>query len=403
MSILSSLRNLIFNTPYAKNDENSSRVKRRLFSIYNKDLASNETIFAAITMLSNAIASALSLRSGYEKVKPKEHNLARLLRDGPNPNQTMFEFIRIMEVLRNSKGRAYAIKEYDDYLDTKYIWPLDPDYVTTFIDKDTKEIWYQIGMEDEYRYIHNRDIISVNHISSDGHSSISPISVLSNSLDYDAQIKSLSIEQLENGIGFRYAFKVNGNIDATKLAEYHNLIKEYMDKGIVYLDNGKSLEELKNSSFIDPKVFEVEEITVARVARVFNIPPHKLSAKNITYSSAEQGDLEFLVDTVLPIARMYEQELNKKCISELEKDNGYEIKFNLNGFARADMKTRGEFYFKMVRSAGLTPNDVRAFEDMPPKPGGDDLLISRDLIPIKDIHLLFESTNNNIKGGENFE
>jgi hypothetical protein len=62
------------------------------------------------------------------------------------------------------------------------------------------------------------------------------------------------------------------------------------------------------------------------------------------------------------------------------------------------MKTRGEFYFKMIRSAGLTPNDVRIFEDMPPKPGGDDLMVSRDLIAIKDLPFLL-----NQKGGETNE
>lgn len=363
-------------------------------------MATNETIFAAITMLSNTVASIpISLRCGYDKVKASDHNLAKIFRDGPNPNQTMFEFIRTMEVIRNSKGIAYAIQEYDDYyMDLKHLWIIDPDCVTPYIDSDTKEIWYQITINNESKYIHNRHIIAVNHISTDGYSGLNPISILSNSLEYDAKIKSLSIEQLENGIGFRYAFKVNGNLDSKKISEYHNLIQDYMEKGIIYLDSGKVLEELKNNSFIDPKVFEVEEITVSRVARVYNIPSHKLSAKNTTYSSAEQGDLEFLVDTILPIVRMYEQQFNKKSIQENYRNEGYESKFNLNGFARADMKTRGEFYFKMVRSAGLTPNEMRMFEDMPPKPGGDDLLISRDLIPIKDLHLILESSNG--KGGD---
>lgn len=390
----------MFKTPFKKNNEKNSRSKKRIFSINNKELATNETIFAAITMLSNTVASIpISLRCGYDKVKANDHNLAKIFRDGPNPNQTMFEFIRTMEVIRNAKGVAYAIQEYDDYyMDLKYLWIIDPDCVTPYIDSDTKEIWYQITINNESKYIHNRHIIAVNHISIDGYSGLNPISILSNSLEYDAKIKSLSIEQLENGIGFRYAFKVNGNLDSKKLSEYHNLIQDYMEKGIIYLDSGKVLEELKNNSFIDPKVFEVEEITVSRVARVYNIPSHKLSTKNTTYSSAEQGDLEFLVDTILPIVRMYEQQFNKKSIQENDRNEGYESKFNLNGFARADMKTRGEFYFKMVRSAGLTPNEMRMFEDMPPKPGGDDLLISRDLIPIKDLHLILESSSG--KGGD---
>lgn len=395
MGIISWAKGLFFKTPSIDFLQRGSRA----FSFSNGELANNETIFAAITMLSNAIASApISLRQGYDKVKPLDDNFSKLLRDGPNSNMSTFKFIRLMETIRNVKGNAYAIKEYDYYGDISSIWVLDSDFVTPIIDTDTKELWYRISTKNGDDYFHNRHIIDVSHISTDGANGISPISVLSNTLNYDKSVKELSLEQLQNSVNFRYAFKVNGNIDPIKLAEYHKLIESYMKKGIIYLDNGKSLEELKDRSSIDPKIFEVEEITVSRVARVFNIPPHKLQAKNVTYASAEQGDLEFLVDTVLPIARMYEQEFNKKCLSENQKHKGYEVKFNLNGFARADMRTRGEFYFKMIRSAGLTPNEVRMLEDMPPKQGGDDLMVSRDLIAIKDLPLLL-----NQKGGEKVE
>ncbi|MCR8744345.1 phage portal protein [Romboutsia lituseburensis] len=395
MGIISWAKGLFFKTPSIDFLQRGSRA----FSFSNGELANNETIFAAITMLSNAIASApISLRQGYDKVKPLDDNFSKLLRDGPNSNMSTFKFIRLMETIRNVKGNAYAIKEYDYYGDISSIWVLDSDFVTPIIDTDTKELWYRISTKNGDDYFHNRHIIDVSHISTDGANGISPISVLSNTLNYDKSVKELSLEQLQNSVNFRYAFKVNGNIDPIKLAEYHTLIESYMKKGIIYLDNGKSLEELKDRSSIDPKIFEVEEITVSRVARVFNIPPHKLQAKNVTYASAEQGDLEFLVDTVLPIARMYEQEFNKKCLSEKQKHKGYEVKFNLNGFARADMRTRGEFYFKMIRSAGLTPNEVRMLEDMPPKQGGDDLMVSRDLIAIKDLPLLL-----NQKGGEKVE
>lgn len=126
------------------------------------------------------------------------------------------------------------------------------------------------------------------------------------------------------------------------------------------------------------------------------MPAHKLYAGKQSYSSSEQADLEYLVDTILPIIRMYEQEFNKKCLTTIDR-NKYEIKFNLSGFARADMKTRGEFYQKMVRCGGLTPNEIRELEDRPPKQNGDDLMVSRDLIKIKDLHLLL-SNKNNLKG-----
>lgn len=394
MGILSWMRGVFYKTPFLRFLPGATRS----FSFSNSELANNETIFSIITRLSNSIASApITLRKGYDKVPPKEHKFSRLLRDGPNPNMTTFQFIRVMETSRNVKGKSYGIIEYDYYYDISAIWILDSDYVTPVIDADTKELYYRISTKNGDDYIHNSHIIEVNHISTDGINGISPIKVLNNTLEYDRSIKELSLQQLSNNVNFRYAFKIQGNIDPKKLQEYHKLIEEYMKKGVIYLDSGKSLEELSERSVIDAKVFEVEEITVSRVARVFNIPLSKVLSKQST-SSAEQDNLEYLVDTILPIIRMYEHEFNKKCLSSADKDKGYEIKFNLNGFARADMKTRGEFYFKMIRSAGLTPNEVRMLEDLPPKPGGDDLMVSRDLIAIKDLPLLLSS---NTGGGEN--
>ncbi|XQT20927.1 HK97 family phage portal protein [Clostridioides difficile] len=396
MGIMNWLRNLSFGTPSIRVGQ---RNKSSPFSFCNDTLASNETIFAAITMLANSIASVpISLRNGYEKVKPSEHYIATMLRDGFNKNDTMFEFIRLMEVIRNTKGSAYAIKEYDYYDNISDIWVLDSDFVTPIIDTDTKEMWYRISTKAGDSYFHNSHIIAVNHIKEGSERGISPINVLKNTLNYDREVKELSLAQLSNNIDAKYAFKISGNFSKEKLTEYHEMIKNYMDKGIIYLDSGKSLEELKNKSFIDPKIFEVEEITVSRVARVFTMPAHKLYAGKQSYSSSEQADLEYLVDTILPIIRMYEQEFNKKCLTTLDR-NKYEIKFNLSGFARADMKTRGEFYQKMVRCGGLTPNEIRELEDRPPKQDGDDLMVSRDLIKIKDLHLLL-SNKNNLKGGD---
>lgn len=397
MGVVGWLKRLFFKTPFSKILPNSTRT----FSFSNGELANNETIFSIITRLSNSIASApITLRKGYDKVRPIEHDFSRLLRDGPNPNMTMFQFTRVMETGRNVKGKAYGIIEYDDLYDISAIWPLDSDYVTPIINTDTKELWYRVSTKNGDDYIHSRHIIEVSHISVDGINGISPIKVLKNTLDYDRAIKELSLQQLSNNVNFRYVFKIQGNIDPKKLEEYHTLIQDYMKKGIIYLDAGKTLDELSERSIIDAKVFETEEITVSRVARVFNVPLSKVLSKQGT-TNAEQGDLEYLVDTILPIVRMYEHEFNKKCLSNEEKNQGYEIKFNLNGFARADMQTRGEFYFKMIRSAGLTPNEVRMLEDLPPKPGGDDLMVSRDLIAIKDLPLLLNNTGGGENNGEN--
>ena len=91
-------------------------------------------------------------------------------------------------------------------------------------------------------------------------------------------------------------------------------------------------------------MFEVENITVQRVERVFNIVG-KLIKDNTGTQDTE--DLIFLKDTILPIIREYESEFTRKLLNSLEIDQECEIKFNMSGFARATMEKRGNFYQQM--------------------------------------------------------
>ncbi len=361
------------------------------YSFTNGSLASNETIFSAITMLSTAIASLpVSLRIGGRKLGPDEHNVARLLKWGPCPNFTTFEFIRTMEVLRDSTGAGYAIKEPDKYGNVAALWLLKTENVSPRIDRESRELYFRIvdDLSFEEVYLHSSAVISVSHISSDGINPINPIQVLRNTLDYDREVKEFSVDQMQNGLRAKVVIKwPSTQLGPEQIDEYNKVIAKFKKSGILYLDKGKELTELSGNSIIDPKVFEVENITIARVARVYNIPLEKFLPEKTSYTSSEQADLNYLRDAVLPIVRMYEEEFTNKLLSIQDREKGVEIKWNMSGFIRADTNTRGDFYQKAIRSGWLNRDEVRALEDYPPIPGGlgQTYLVSRDLTSIEQI------------------
>lgn len=379
MGLISFLKNFNFKTPFKLFVNGGNRE----FSFTNRDLATNETIFAAVTMLSNGIACApISVRKKYEKLTPEENKLARLLEYGPNSFMTTFQFIRCMETIRNIKGAAYAIKEYGYLNEIEALWILKSDYVQPIRDTETKELYYKITCDGIDRFVHSSHIIAVNHISEDGYTAVNPIEVLRNTIDYDREVKEFSLNQMQKGLKANTIIKIPTKLNKEDMELYTEMLQKFNKNGVLFVDNGKDIQELKNSMFIDPKVFESEEITVARVARVYNIPINKLVGGKTSYSSAEQSDLEYIKDAILPIVRMYEQEFSKKCLSETSRDNGIQVKMSLNGYARGDMQTRGDFYFKGIRSSWFSANDIRSLEDMPPIEGGDVYYVSRDLVPI---------------------
>lgn len=122
------------------------------------------------------------------------------------------------------------------------------------------------------------------------------------------------------------------------------------------------------------------------MATVFNMPVHMLGeTEGASYSTVEQLYHEFVQGTLVSIVRQYEQEFNRKLLTASERRRGLEFKFNVNALLRGDTKTRGDFYHKGIRSGWFTPNEVRAYEEKPPLPGGDELYMSKDLAPINDL------------------
>lgn len=356
------------------------------FSFLNRDLATNETIFSAISMLSNAIASApVGIYRNGKKLKPSEHDLAAIFKFGPNPRMTMFNFIKTMEVNRCTKKGAFAIKEYGARGKIKYLWVLNSDYVIPVVEKDSNELYYEIRDEEGIKYVHNSHIIHVSYMSNDGYNGINPLDVLKNTIDYDIEMKEFSLSQMKNALQSNIVIKLQTKLSQDDLDVYNEMLQNMKKNGVLYVDAGKDFQELSKQTFVDPNILAVENITVERVERVYNMPGKLVKGSSTNKAtSSDTEDLLYLKDTILPVIRLYEQEFTKKLImdKELYMDS-VEVKFSMNGFARATLEKRGNFYQQMLRCGVFNRNEIRALEDMPriEDGTGDTYYLSRDLWP----------------------
>lgn len=346
-------------------------------------LATNETIFAAITRLSNSMASMpLKLRRRFE---PVDGQIADLMANAPNRNMTSFDFHRLLEVHRDTNGNGYGLKMYDSNFQVESIHILDPTRVTPVLEEPTRELWYEIQGDDGTYYVHNMDMIHVRHIyGGTGYQGISPIDVLRNTVEFDAQVRKFTLDTLDGAIKASFILKMQANLSEDKQKQALDAFRRfYRENGGVLIEQAGTEIKTIEREFMDTKVFEVERITRGRVATVFNLPVHMLGeTQGLNYASMEQTALEFVQFTMVPIVRHYEQEYNRKLLTPEQRRQGYEFKFNLNALLRGDIRTRGDFYFRGIRTGFFKPNEVRAWEELPPEEGGDVLYISKDLVPI---------------------
>ena len=95
--------------------------------------------------------------------------------------------------------------------------------------------------------------------------------------------------------------------------------------------------------------------------------------------------LEFLMLTMLPIVTAYEQELDRKLLTKVQRKQGYHFKFDMEAILRADAATQAEVDYKAVRSAWKTPDEIRFGRHLPPYPDGigAEPMISQDLATLR--------------------
>lgn len=348
-------------------------------------LQGHEAIYAAVTRIANTVASIpVHVYKGRER--QDTHPLEKLLNLSPNPSMSAYIFKQTMEAFRNTEGMAYALIIRDGLGEITRLDVLDPTRVRPLIERDSREIWYDITLEGKTYPIPGYMVLALKHMSANGISGIRPLDVLRGSLDYDAEVKEISLNQLD-GINHGVMLEVPGQaLDETRKAQ---IVADFLDayessgQRVLVLEGGIKATTF-NQSPVDTQLMDVERITRNRVATVYNLPPHMLGDYSDTsFSTAEQQMQEFLQLTVIPIVQQWEDELNRKLLSDADYKAGYRFRFDTDSLIRADMVAMANKYQMAIRGGWMRMNEVREREGLPPDPNGDELMCARDIIPLR--------------------
>lgn len=348
-------------------------------------LQGHEAIYAAVTRIANTVASIpVHVYKGRER--QDTHPLEKLLNLSPNPSMSAYIFKQTMEAFRNTEGMAYALIIRDGLGEITRLDVLDPTRVRPLIERDSREIWYDITLEGKTYPIPGYMVLALKHMSANGISGIRPLDVLRGSLDYDAEVKEISLNQLD-GINHGVMLEVPGQaLDETRKAQ---IVADFLDayessgQRVLVLEGGIKATTF-NQSPVDAQLMDVERITRNRVATVYNLPPHMLGDYSDTsFSTAEQQMQEFLQLTIIPIVQQWEDELNRKLLSDADYKVGYRFRFDTDSLIRADMVAMANKYQMAIRGGWMRMNEVREREGLPPDPNGDELMCARDIIPMR--------------------
>lgn len=128
---------------------------------------------------------------------------------------------------------------------------------------------------------------------------------------------------------------------------------------------------------VDAQIIDMMKLNRSMIAGIFNVPAHMINdLDKATFSNISEQAIQFVRYTMMPWVTNWEQELNRRLFTRAERQAGYYARFNLAGLLRGTPKERAQFYHFAITDGWMSRNEARAFEDMNPVDGLDEMLVS---------------------------
>ena len=335
---------------------------------------------AAIRLISETIASLplITYRGeGADRARALDSPVYALLHDRPNSEQSAFEFWGDVASSIETTGNAF-IQKIKTRGRIEELVVVDPNFVRVYRDKETREKKFDV-LVDQVRYegFTTADLLHIRgYTLRGGLVGVSPIAEHRHAIGVALAAEEFAGRAYANDATPGLAIKVPGNLGKQQATEMlgvwqvtHGGIHNARKPAV--LTNGADIEKL-SMSLADAELIDAMRFSVEQVARIFRIPPAMLGAPNAaTNQTAEEESLRFVRYCLLPRLRRIEMAL--RADYDLFPNGDLTPEWLVDGLLRADTATRYAAYVQARQAGWLSANEIRAFENLPPIEGGDEV------------------------------
>lgn len=294
-------------------------------------------------------------------------NENNILHYAPNPDMTPGAFKETGMFNINLGGNFFAQKVKNSRGDIIQLRPLTWDRVKIDRDKTSGELIYKIDNKDT---IYKRsDIFHIPGLTIDGYNGVTPIEFAKNSITVGSYQDRFTRNFYENGVSSSGVFQHPGTMSQQAYDRLKKDLKEnyagLKNAGTpMLLEEGMLFKEvtmkLSDAQFIESKRFTKEEI-----ASLYRVPLHLIQdLSRSTNNNIEHQSLEFIMYTMLPHFKRWEENLNLQILTDDDRKSGKYFEFKIDGLLRGDAKTRADAYAVGRQWGWLSVNDIRKLENM---------------------------------------
>lgn len=300
-----------------------------------------------------------------------------LLHYAPNAEMTPVQFKEFGMTNINLGGNFIAQKVFNLHGELLELRPISWERVRIDIDKATGRLLYFIDGKTEPK---TRDeILHIPGLTLDGYIGITPLSYAALTIDIGLSQDKFERNFYHNRASTSGIFQYPNELGDEAFQRLKKDIKKnytgLSNAGVpMILEGGGQFKEitmkLTDAQFLESKRFRIED-----VCRIFRIPLHLVQdLTRSTNNNIEHQSLEFIVYTMLPWFKRWEENLNLQLLSKDSRRKNRYFEFNISNLLRGDIKSRYEAYAQGRQWGWLSVNDIRRLENMNPVENGNRYL-----------------------------
>jgi HK97 family phage portal protein len=331
-------------------------------------------VFACVRVLSETLASLpiklyKRLPNG-DKQDLSSETTYDMLHSKPNDEMTPFAFKECMMTNLNLGGNAYAQKLRNKSGEIVQLYPIIPARVRLERNKEAPYnlIYYVRQNGGTEKPLTRSDILHIPGLSIDGINGLTPIGYAAKAVKLGLQYENFGYKFFKNGA------RPSGYIELpNELSDqaFEHMKKEFNEKfsgednagKTPIFEGGAKYTQLTvnqaDAQYLESRKFQTEEI-----ARIYRVPLHLIqNLDGATFSNIEQQSLEFVIYTMLPWAKRWEEALNVQVLTDEQRKAGWFYEFSMDALLRGDIVSRYSAYATARQWGWLNVNDILRMEN----------------------------------------
>ena len=304
-------------------------------------------VFGCVRVLAETLANTPIMlyrkKSDTERETRNDLAIYDILHNRPNEEMSPFNLggNTVCQRLVNQKG------------DLVGLYPYNYNRVNIHRDTATKKLIYTVDTQDFQR----EEVLHIPGISLDGIVGISPIEYAASAIRLGLNYEQFGVNFYKNGANASGAFKHPGVLEEEAFNRLRKDLKTnytgLKNTGTpMILEDGLEFQPFQikpvDAQLLESKYFQIEDI-----CRIYRVPQHLVQKLDrSTNNNIEHQSLEFVMYTMLPWFKRWEDNINMQLLTLQQRMAGYYVEFKADALLRGDIASRATYMHKVDSGDG---------------------------------------------------